>query len=237
MSNSYPDSCAVTILTEYGASGATFVFGQKECQDYESAVYCSGNRQYRREYGCSGTPGFCNDAAVPDTPIGTDADSDGVDQQCEDATCDTTQGICDTAVAGKCIAKQATETNCADGLDNDCDGRIDDFDSDCGQVPPTSSDCEQDCTYAFDNTIHAGCRNYNGCTFYDDTTQSVCDLAQPGWVRGYNASHYVNCAPGAPQLKVEIAASVTCSSGTLVKVTRIVVYNGKPVKLVVATCG
>src|SRR3989338_8595922 len=59
--------------------------------------------------------------------------------------CDNTPGICDTAVAGKCIAKQTTETNCADGLDNDCDGKIDDFDSDCGQAPPTSSDCEQDC--------------------------------------------------------------------------------------------
>ncbi|MBI3034983.1 hypothetical protein HYY71_01550, partial [Candidatus Woesearchaeota archaeon] len=45
------------------------------------------------------------------------------------------------------------------------------------------------------------------------------------------------CASGAPQLNVEIQSSVSCSSGTLVKMTRIVMYNGKPVRMVVAACG
>ncbi|MBI2653918.1 carboxypeptidase regulatory-like domain-containing protein [Candidatus Woesearchaeota archaeon] len=102
-------------------------------------------------------------------------------------------------------------------------------------VPGTS--CEADCTYAADNIVHAACDSQNSCTFYDDVSKLVCDNSQPGWVRDYNTSHYVTCAPGAPQPKVEISASTSCSSGTLVKVTRIVVYNGKPVKLVVAACG
>ena len=96
--------------------------------------------------------------------------------------------------------------------------------------------CEADCTYASDDIVHAECRNINGCTFYDDISQNVCDLSQPGWVRDYNETHYVECAPGAPQPKTEIIPSVTCESGTLVKITRIVVYNGKPAKFVVATC-
>jgi len=66
---------------------------------------------------------------------------------------------------------------------------------------------------------------------------AACDNAQPGWIRDYDVNNYVVCASGPLQPKLEIRASVSCESGTLVKVTRIVVYNGKPVKLVVATCG
>ena len=97
--------------------------------------------------------------------------------------------------------------------------------------------CEADCTLAFDNIVHASCDNRNGCTFYDSIAKSVCDNSQPGWVRDYSETHYVTCAPGPPLPKIELQASVSCESGTLVKVTRIVVYNGKPVKLIVATCG
>ncbi len=97
--------------------------------------------------------------------------------------------------------------------------------------------CEPDCTFAADNIIHASCDGKNGCTFYDSTAKAACDNAQPGWARDYSETHYVICASGSPQPKIEILASVSCASGTLVKVTRIVVYNGKPVKLVVAACG
>ena len=97
--------------------------------------------------------------------------------------------------------------------------------------------CESDCTYAIDNLVHAACDGINGCTFYDDIAKAACDLSQPGWVRDYSSTHYVVCASGSPQQKTEIQASVSCSGGTIVKMTRIVVYNGKPVRLVVAMCG
>ena len=97
--------------------------------------------------------------------------------------------------------------------------------------------CEQDCTFASDNIIHASCDGKNSCTFYDSISKAACDNSQPGWLREYNSTHYITCASGSPQPNIEIKASVSCSSGTLVKVTRIVVYNGKPVKLVVAACG
>ena len=71
---------------------------------------------------CSNSCGWTN--------TGTDADNDGVDQQCEDATCDNAQAVCDSAI-GSCIAKTLTETSCTDSLDNDCDGLTDCQDSDC----------------------------------------------------------------------------------------------------------
>lgn len=97
--------------------------------------------------------------------------------------------------------------------------------------------CENDCTFVADNLIHASCDDSNGCSFFDATAKSVCDNAQPGWLRDYDANNYVVCASGPLQPKTQTQASVSCASGTLVKVTRIVLYNGKPVKLVVATCG
>ena len=219
-----------------------------------------------------------------------------------------------TKICCKAQCSVSTETNCADGVDNDCDGATDCADSDCagsitGTVknqqdqPVLSADvsakkdlttinsattgqqgtysinsincgtynliashpdyapqtqiltlapkqqftknfslvlgtsCEPDCTFAADYIIHASCDGKNGCAFYNSISKAACDNSQPGWLRDYNETHYVTCASGVPQPKVEIQASVNCASGTIVKVTRIVVYNGKPVKLVVATCG
>ena len=94
-----------------------------------------------------------------------------------------------------------------------------------------------DCTFAADNIVHASCDAKAGCNFCDSVSKSVCDNSQPGWTRDYNSTHYITCPSGCPQPKVEIKASISCESGTLVKITRIVTYNGKPVKLVVAACG
>lgn len=305
-SNSLSDSCSGTILTEYGANMASYTSSQYECQNYENN-YCSNDRYYRREWGCSGNPGYCNDAAIADTATGTNADNDVKDFQCGDSLCDNAAGVYDST-------KTAAETSCADGLDNDCNGLTDCADPACdGSISGTVSDnnnqpvgeadvtlkkdlstvkstttsqqgsynlagvncgsyslsvlhpnyapktdsislapsqqatkdytlvlgtsCEADCTYANDDIVHASCDGKNGCAFYDSTAKAACDNSQPGWARDYDASNYVTCASGSPQPTVTIQASVSCSSGTLVKVTRIVVYNGEPVKLVVATCG
>ena len=245
---------------------------------------------------------------------GTDADNDGVDKQCGDLTCDNANGVCDTAVAGKCIAKTIAEIICNDGLDNDCDGLTDCSDPDCSgsiigvvanqysngiasadvsakkdlttfvsstansqgsysissilcgaynlvashpdylsqaksvSVPPKQqlsinfnlilgTSCESDCTFAADNIVHASCDTKSGCSFCDSVSKSACDNSQPGWLRDYNATHFVTCPSGCAQPKVEIKSSITCESGTLVKVYRIVTYNGQPVKLIVAVCG
>jgi hypothetical protein len=97
--------------------------------------------------------------------------------------------------------------------------------------------CEDDCTYAGSNTIHKECDGINGCSFCDERSKEVCDLAQPGWIREYDATHVVECAEGCPAEKQEVKASVTCEGENLIKVTKVVSYKGKLVRLIVITCG
>jgi len=97
--------------------------------------------------------------------------------------------------------------------------------------------CEDDCTFASDNIVHAACDLKNGCEFFDQQAALVCDNAQPGWIRDYSATQTIECAEGTPQTKIETKAVVTCEEENLIKLTKIVTYKGKPVKLVVVTCG
>jgi len=248
---------------------------------------------------------------------GTDADADGVDQQCEDSTCDNAKGVCDSAVSGKCIAKTTNEAACTDNLDNNCNGNIDCSDTNCAgsisgnvknidneivdnaridtlkgvsiqhtaytqpvgnyqindvlcgtyniiasepdhvsstktitlapkeskTVDFTGNDalvlgttCEDDCTYTGDNLVHQECDGINGCTFNDATAMEVCNLAQPGWIRDYSDTQVIECAEGTPLPKVTTKAEVTCELENLLKITKVVVYKGKLVKLNIVTC-
>jgi len=97
--------------------------------------------------------------------------------------------------------------------------------------------CEDDCTYIGDNLVHRECNNINDCTFYDTTAMEVCNLAQPGWIRDYSDTQVIECAEGTPETKVTTKAEVTCELENLLKLTKIVVYKGKLVKLNIVTCG
>jgi hypothetical protein len=99
--------------------------------------------------------------------------------------------------------------------------------------------CEDDCTYTGDNIVHAGCEGINGCLFCitEPTTAALCDNAQPGWIREFDANREVVCAEGCPQAKTTETALVTCDEENLIKVTKVVTYKGQLVKLVVVTCG
>ena len=97
--------------------------------------------------------------------------------------------------------------------------------------------CEADCTYTGDNIVHKGCGQINGCAFYDATAAQACDLAQPGWIRNYNETHIVQCAPGIPQEEIKVEATVTCEEENLVKSSQIVNFQGKLVSMVVVICG
>lgn len=101
----------------------------------------------------------------------------------------------------------------------------------------TGSTCEDDCTYAMDSIIHEECNGINGCSFNDTQAALVCDLAQPGWIRDYSATQQVECGEGAPFDKVEVKATVTCAKENLIKTTRVVNYQGRLVKIIVAVCG
>ncbi|MBN1792531.1 hypothetical protein JW826_02505, partial [Candidatus Woesearchaeota archaeon] len=100
LTNVYTDTCSGMVLTEYGASSSTYIVNTYDCQNLESDSnnYCSDSRYYRQEWGCSGSPGHCSDAAVPDTPIGTNADGDDWDYECGDSMCDNVAGWNDAMV-------------------------------------------------------------------------------------------------------------------------------------------
>ncbi|MDP6771649.1 MAG: carboxypeptidase-like regulatory domain-containing protein, partial [Anaerolineales bacterium] len=118
--------------------------------------------------------------------------------------------------------------------------------------------CEDDCTYAGDNTIHRDCDGADvdgdgiadcvfcgqGCDFCDpEKVGDSCDLAQPGWIRPYDDTTNceddceIECAEGCPMEKLEIVAGVTCDEENLIKTTKLVDYKGKLAKLVIVTCG
>jgi len=58
---------------------------------------------------------------------------------CGDGTCDPGEDSC--SCAGDCGAPPATETQCADGVDNDCDGFTDGADDDCSSCLPDGATC------------------------------------------------------------------------------------------------
>ena len=122
-----------------------------------------------------------------------------------------------------------------------------DFTGNEALVPGTT--CQDDCTYAEDNIIHSECAGIDNkeedidgdgrtdCSFYDETAEDICNLAQPGWVRDYSITQEIVCAEGAPQDKTEVKATVTCEEDNLIKKTSVVTYKGKLVKIVVVVCG
>lgn len=107
------------------------------------------------------------------------------------------------------------------------------------------STCESDCTYAGDNLIHAECDGRNRCSFIDNIARDSCNLAQPGWIRAYDSDNNIQCSCigdceitdiGPLLEKSTEQVLVTCDKGNLFKITKIVVYKGKPVNMVIAVC-
>ena len=104
-----------------------------------------------------------------------------------------------------------------------------DFTASDGSGLVLGTTCEDDCTYAGDNTIHKECDGINGCAFFDETAKNVCDLAQPGWIRDYPVTGgdcselpcEIECAEGIPQNKIEAKASVTCELDNLIKLKKL----------------
>ncbi|MEK6943287.1 MAG: carboxypeptidase-like regulatory domain-containing protein, partial [Nanoarchaeota archaeon] len=175
-STTYSDSCAGTTLTEYGINGASYITAAYNCELYENAGtnYCSANRYYKREWGCSGTPGLCNDAAVADTLAGTNADGDTMDSQCGDSLCDNANGVYDNT-------KQAAESSCADGLDNDCDGLIDVNDLDCKlSLSPNPAEPVNVITASIPQAAPypISIRDYRGCS-YAGADGILCSFTSP----------------------------------------------------------
>jgi len=114
---------------EFSSDGDTTSEPTYYCSCIDNANQCVNNKFQT-----------CNTGVWTDS--GIDTDNDGVDQECEDNTCDNSPGICNTAVNGKCSAKTTQETSCFDSLDNDCDTQVDcSNDLDCEGIAENTRGC------------------------------------------------------------------------------------------------
>jgi subtilisin family serine protease len=97
------------------------------CSDTLSEPYCCGDGQ------CAGDEDYLNCAI------------DGcLEPFCGDGTCDPDEDQC--SCSEDCGPAPATETNCSDGIDNDCDGLTDIGDTDCSCLPKkTACDSDGEC--------------------------------------------------------------------------------------------
>jgi len=110
----------------------------------------------------------------------------------------------------------------------------------------SNANCQADCTFIGDNLIHKECSRVNACSFIDTIAENACDLAQPGWQRTYDSTRFITCTCigicissdiGPLSNIVTTQAKITCEGENLIKLTKIVVYKGKPVNMVITVCG
>ncbi len=95
--------------------------------------------------------------------------------------------------------------------------------------------CESDCTYINDRICHRECNGKVGCEFFDANTTRICNNKNDGWVRAYNSTHEIICCEGEPYETQELRVVDTAASDVehLVRQVRVVVFRGKPTKLVI----
>ena len=94
---------------------------------------------------------------------------------CGNATCEPGENQCNCP--GDCGSPSATESDCADGADNDCDGDVDCFDTDCAADPACACTADEtSCSDGLDND----CDGDIDCDDADCTGDPDCDCLPEG---------------------------------------------------------
>jgi hypothetical protein len=122
-------------------TGAECGNGVCEAGDGENCLTCpadcSGKQNGRPQNRfCCGAPGGTNNVGCDQAQCGNSCTLEsappGGTYCCGDGACEGEENSISCSLdCGTCTASEPTETSCADGLDNDCDGAIDGNDSDC----------------------------------------------------------------------------------------------------------
>lgn len=177
----YNDTCGTgDVLTEYYCSNGSCVSTTKDCDDYDN-YYCqiSGTSLYRKfkDWDCSDMdPDKCTSTTSTKNTYTCDSSN-----ECTEQTCENTLYKCHYSNSGSyswVTSYPSSETACSDNHDNDCDGLVDEQDSDCGMDGCTAGECSlvtrQYCI-SDDNWSDEDSSEYcNNCDHCNDETKN-CD--------------------------------------------------------------
>ncbi len=147
------DSCSGVTLTEYYCSADSCISTTKNCNDYDcttglaSSCTGAGTSTLTRsgdDYICSDSnPDYC---AISGSKT-CESYTCGSSRSCDLQSCAGTNYMCYRSNAGSWkwdTSAEATETDCDDGYDNDCDENIDCYDDDCvGETGASGDICCQ----------------------------------------------------------------------------------------------
>ncbi len=109
----------------------------------------------------------------------------------------------------------------------------------------TANECLPDCTRADDDyhLCDPGCDGINGCSYYNTQAKNACTLPrQAKGARRVIEDTQINqtavyCCGGVPVVeKKNTNISVNCAGGEAIKMTKIVIVDGEPVKMNVIAC-
>lgn len=101
-------------------------------------------------------------------------------------------------------------------------------------------ECKSDCSKTTDEipVCHADCDGNNGCSFTDENARKVCTdegsakNTSVGNIQSYSGTHKIICCEGSPYPNRKANVSIL-GTENVVRITRIVFWRGKFVKLVV----
>ena len=133
--------------------------------DGVNPVGCEDERCTSGGSTCSAVPGMpwcCGDGACEGGEDGFNCEADcGPPPFCGDGACNTDENSCNCP--DDCGAPPASEAECANGLDEDCDGDTDCDDADCADNPvcaclPTGASCTANAECCSNKCLGNGCK-------------------------------------------------------------------------------